>query len=179
MLAALVGTVAGLVMLDQIPENPLKVGLGVVSLAFVVSAQKTVPIPGIDRAKEGCFVETGPAMVGVGSISGLLFGGTNVGVQLIAYLRSCELSHGVFVGVVAMVFLGLNAVRVGAAGVLGMYPGTLFALASAGAAVPAVTGVVLGKQLRTRFAKRHRRAVVLVLLMVIGTRLTLAGFNIA
>ena len=120
-LAALVGTIVGLVVLDRVPQGPLKVGLGVVPLAFVASAQQVVPVPGLDRAKEGCFVESTAGMIGVGAVSGLLFGGTNVGVQLIAYLRSCDLSHGVFVGVVAMVFLGLNAVRIGAAGALGLY----------------------------------------------------------
>jgi len=178
-LAALAGTVAGLVVLDRVPQGPLKVGLGVVSLAFVLSAQETIPVPGLDRAKEGCFVETAPAMVGVGAVSGLLFGGTNVGVQLIAYLRSCDLSHGVFVGVVAMVFLGLNGVRIGAAGALGLYPSAAFAAASAVAAVPAVAGVAVGKRLRSSVAEAHRRAVVLTLLTLIGVRLVFGGLGIA
>jgi uncharacterized membrane protein YfcA len=178
-LSALVGTVAGLVVLARVPQGPLKFGLGVVSLAFVLSAQETIPVPGLDRAKEGCFVETTPAMVGLGAVSGLLFGGTNVGVQLIAYLRSCDLSHGVFVGVVAMVFLGLNGVRIGAAGALGLYPNARFVLASAGAAVPAVAGVAVGKRLRTRMTESRRRGLVLGLLTVIGIRLVLAGLGIA
>jgi len=177
--AALVGTVAGLVVLDRVPQGPLKVGLGAVSLAFVLSAQETVPVPGLDRAKEGCFVETTPAMLGVGAVSGLLFGGTNVGVQLVAYLRSCDLSHGVFVGVVALVFLGLNGVRIGAAGALGLYPDAAFAAASAVAAIPAVAGVAVGKRLRSRVGEWHRRVAVLGLLTVIGVRLVLAGLGIA
>jgi uncharacterized membrane protein YfcA len=179
MLAALVGTVAGLIVLDRLPQGPLKIGLGLISLAFVASAQQTVPVPRLDRAREGCFVETTPAMVGVGAVSGLLFGGTNVGVQLIAYIRSCDLSHGVFVGVVAMVFLGLNGVRIGAAGALGLYPSATVALASAAAAVPAVVGVAVGKRLRSRVTERRRRVVVLGLLTVIGVRLILGGLGIA
>jgi uncharacterized membrane protein YfcA len=178
-LAALVGTVAGLVVLDRVPQGPLKIGLGVVSLAFVLSAQETIPVPGLDRAKEGCFVETTPAMLGLGAVSGLLFGGTNVGVQLIAYLRSSDLSHGVFVGVVAMVFLGLNGVRIGAAGVLGLYPDAAFAAASAVAAVPAVAGVAVGKRLRSTVGESRRRAAVLTLLTLIGVRLVLGGLGIA
>lgn len=178
-LAALVGTVAGLIVLDRVPQGPLKVGLGVVSLAFVASAQQIIPIPGLDRAKEGCFVESTPGMIGVGAVSGLLFGGTNVGVQLIAYLRSCDLSHGVFVGVVAMVFLGLNGVRIGAAGALGLYPSTAIAVASGIAVIPAVTGVAVGKRLRTTIGERQRRAGVLGLLTLIGVRLVLGGLGIA
>jgi uncharacterized membrane protein YfcA len=178
-LAALVGTVAGLIVLDRVPQGPLKVGLGVVSLAFVASAQQIIPIPGLDRAKEGCFVESTSGMIGVGAVSGLLFGGTNVGVQLIAYLRSCDLSHGVFVGVVAMVFLGLNGVRIGAAGALGLYPSTAIAVASGIAVIPAVTGVAVGKRLRTTIGERQRRAGVLGLLTLIGVRLVLGGLGIA
>ena len=176
--AALVGTVVGLVTLDIVPAAPLRVGLGAVSLAFVVNAQEAVTVPGLERAREGCFVESAPAMVGVGAASGLLFGGTNVGVQLIAYVRSCDLSHGLFVGVVAMVFLGLNGVRVLAAGALGMYPDATVFLASVGAALPAVAGVAVGKRFRGAIGERRRRRAVLGLLAIIGVRLVLGGLGV-
>jgi uncharacterized membrane protein YfcA len=176
--AALVGTVVGLLALDVVPTGPLRVGLGVVSLAFVVNAQEAVTVPGVERAKEGCFVESTPAMVAVGGLSGVLFGGTNVGVQFIAYVRSCDLSHGLFVGVVAMVFLGLNGVRVLAAGALGLYPNATVFLASAAAALPAVAGVAVGSRLRDAVSERRRRAAVLGLLTVVGVRLVLGGLGI-
>jgi uncharacterized membrane protein YfcA len=169
--AALVGTIAGMALLDRIPERPLRVGLGVLSLAFVLSAQNVLALPGRQTAKDRCFVETRPAMVGVGAISGLLFGGTNIGVQLIAYLRSCDLSHATFVGVVAMVFLGLNGVRVAVAGLLGLYTDTTVLVASFAATIPAVTGVGLGKRLRSSVGEQTRRAVVLSLLTIVGVRL--------
>ena len=178
-LAALIGTVAGLVALDSVPQGPLKVGLGLLSLGFVINAQQLIEIPGLDRAREGCFVESTAGMVGVGAVSGLLFGGTNVGVQLIAYLRSCNLSHGVFVGVVAMVFVGLNGIRIATAGVLGLYPSSTLAIASALAVLPAVAGVAVGKRLRTTIGERQRRVAVLGLLTVIGIRLILGGLGIA
>lgn len=178
-LAALVGTVVGMVVLEQVPAAPLRLGLGVLTLAFVASVQERFVIPGLDRLRQGCFVETPLAMVGVGGLSGLVFGGTNVGVQLIAYLRSRDLTHGLFVGVVAMVFLGLNAVRVGAASLLGLYPSSTLAMLSVGAVVPAVAGVAGGKRLRERVSERQRRTVVLGLLTLIGVRLVLGGLGIA
>lgn len=177
-LAALVGTVVGMVVLQRVPAPPLKIGLGLVSLAFVVSVQDVVPLSGLSRVQEGCFVETPLAMVGVGGVSGLLFGGTNVGVQLIAYLRSCKLSHGLFVGVVAMVFLGLNGIRVAAAGVLGLYPSSTFVAGSLAATMPAVGGVIVGKRFRNRIGERHRRLIVLGLLTVIGIRLVWSGLGL-
>ncbi|MEZ3117147.1 TSUP family transporter [Halobaculum sp. MBLA0147] len=177
--AALVGTLVGMVTLDRLPAGPLRVGLGLLSLGFVATTQNLVRVPGLDRAKEGCFVESTPAMVGVGAVSGLVFGGTNVGVQLIAYIRSCDLSHGLFVGVVAMVFLGLNTLRIGAAATLGLYPDLAVAALSLAAAVPAVAGVALGKRLRTSISERLRRGVVLGLLSVVGVRLLLGGLGFA
>ncbi len=177
-LSALVGTVVGMAILESLPAAPLRVGLGVLTLGFVLTAQNVVALPGLDRAKAGCFVESTPAMVGLGSISGVVFGGTNVGVQLIAYVRSCNLSHGLFVGVVALVFLGLNGVRVGAAGALGLYPDMTTVGLSAAAAVPAVVGVTVGQQLRDRVSARARRTGVLTLLVFIGGRLVAGGLGI-
>jgi len=171
--AALVGTLVGLAALGRLPADPLRVALGVLSLGFVAS--RVVSLPGRRAVEERCFVETGPAMAGVGFVSGLLFGGTNVGVQLVAYLRSCDLSHGTFVGVVALVFLGLNGVRVGAAALLGLYPSAALALASLAAAGPALAGVAVGARLRDRIAARWRTRAVLGLLVVVGLRLVTAG----
>lgn len=175
--AALVGTVVGLVVVDRLPTAPLRTGLGLLSLAFVATAQRAVGLPGIERAKEWCFVERPPTMVGVGGVSGVIFGGTNVGVQLIAYVRSFDLSHGLFVGVVAMLFLGLNAVRVLAAGALGLYPdATTFGL-SVAAAAPAPVGVSVGRRLRDRITEQWRRRLVLALLSAIGLRLVAGGLG--
>lgn len=174
-LAALAGTLVGMVVLDLVPEAPLRIALGIVALGFVATVQQAVTLPGKRTVTAGCFVEGRPAMIGVGGVSGVLFGGTNVGVQLVAYVRSCDLSHGLFVGVVALVFVGLNAIRVGAAGLLGMYPTLLVFGLSVAAILPAVIGVVVGSLLRDRVTERLRRGLVLGLLTVIGVQLVLTG----
>jgi uncharacterized membrane protein YfcA len=177
-LAALIGTILGMVIIDSLPGAPVRVGLGVITLAFVLNRQSVVPVPAggggstVDREGTG-------VMVVVGGVSGLLFGATNVGVQLVAYLRSFGLSHGLFVSVVAMVFLGINGVRVGAAGALGLYPSTAIFGLSVAAVVPAVLGVATGRQLRHRVSSRHREIAVLGMLTVIGVRLVLGGLGIA
>jgi len=175
--SALVGTIVGMAVLDALPGGPLRIGLGLITLGFVASQQRALPLPSIGAG--GSTLDGRPAMIVVGSLSGVLFGATNVGVQLVAYLRSRDLSHSLFVGVVALVFLGINAIRVGAAGVLGLYPTlTVFGL-SVVASIPAVGGVVIGSRLRQRVSSRLRRRVVLGLLTVIGIRLLLGGLGIA
>ncbi|MFB6250813.1 MAG: sulfite exporter TauE/SafE family protein [Halobellus sp.] len=176
--AALVGTVIGMVVLDTLPSGPLRIGLGALTLGFVGTAQRRVSLPTWSSAGDDRFSHTRTGMVGVGGASGLLFGGTNVGVQLIAYLRSFDLSHGLFVGVVALVFLGLNGVRVAVAGLFGLYPSLAVLGASVVAALPAVLGVSVGKRLRATVSERIRRSFVLGLLTVIGVRLVGGGLGV-
>lgn len=177
LVSAVVGTVVGMLVLDTLPDRPLRVVLGLVALAFVATLQETVTVPGRRGLREGCFVERPAAMAGVGGVGGALFGGTNVGVQMVAYLRSCELSHDLFVGVVAVLFLALNAVRVIAAVLLGLYDDPTVAALSVAAAVPALAGVAAGSRLRDRVSPRLRRSAVLGLLSVIALQLLRTGLG--
>lgn len=176
--AALIGTVLGMVVLDRLPAKPLRVALGTLTLGFVTTTQRIVTLPSPSGSGGDGVGRTRLGMIGVGGVSGLLFGGTNVGVQLIAYLRSFDLSHGLFVGVVAMVFLGINGVRVTVAMLFGLYPSPVTLVASVLAALPAVLGVAAGKRLRSAAGERSRRAVVLGLLTVIGVRLIGGGLSV-
>jgi hypothetical protein len=109
-------------------------------------------------------------MAAFGLVSGAVFGVSNVGVQVIAYLESRDLDRRTFVGVVAMVFLGISSVRVGTALALGLLPGDALAL-SAGAAVPGVVGVAIGRRIRPGIPEGAQRAATLALLFAIGVRL--------
>lgn len=114
-------------------------------------------------------------MAGVGAVSGVLFGGTNVGVQFVAYLRSCELPHSTFVGVVALLFLGINTLRMGVAGVLGLYTSWAVVAISLAAGLPAVIGVAVGKWIRPHISTSMRRWLVLALLFATGIVLVAGG----
>jgi uncharacterized membrane protein YfcA len=174
LVAALVGTLVGMAMLDAAPERVLSLLLGVLTVGFVVVSQNVVAVPFADEARDRCFVESRPGMVGVGGVSGIVFGATNVGVQMVAYLRSCGLRRSVFVGVVGMVFLGINAARVGTAWLLNLYPEGVF-LVSVAATVPAVVGVSVGKRVRWRVSEAWQRRGVLGLLTVVGLRLVIGA----
>jgi uncharacterized membrane protein YfcA len=172
--AALVGTLAGMAVLEAAPERELSLLLGILILGFVGVSQNAVDVPLAEEGKDRCFVESRSGMVGLGGVSGVVFGATNVGVQMVAYLRSCGLRRSVFVGVVGMVFLGINAARVGAAWFLGMYPEGVFAVSLA-AALPAVVGVAAGKRVRWRVSEAWQRRTVLGLLTIVGVRLVVGA----
>lgn len=170
-LATLVGTIAGMVLLDRLPARPLTIGLGVLTLGYVLASQDAIEVPGLEALTERCFVSSRRGTIALGAVSGIVFGATNVGVQIIAYLQSRDLSHSVFVGVIGMTFLGINGVRVFAAGVLGLYPSLEFVGLSLAAIVPGLAGVAVGKRIRVAIPAERRELLVLGLLTVIGIRL--------
>ncbi len=169
------GTVLGMVALGGLPADALKLGLGVLSLGTVLLLQQRVSLPGQTTVRDRCIAESRAGMTAVGLGSGLIFGATNVGVQLVAYLKSCDLEHRLFVGVVALVFVGINALRSGVAVLVGLYPSPAIAVGSIALSVPAVGGVALGRRLRAAVDERWRRWTVLAVLGAIGLRLVSAG----
>ena len=177
--ATLVGTLVGMAALESIPADPLTITLGFVTLAYVGTTQRAIPIPRRAALEDRCFVERPGMMVGLGTVSGVVFGATNVGVQVVAYVRSRDLEAGLFVGVLALVFVGINAVRVGAAVIFGLYPSLTVGVLSVALAIPALAGVLAGRRVRPYLSKRTQRWGVLALLTLIGGRLLLGGFGIA
>lgn len=175
--AAVVGTLAGMALLDRLPARPITLALGLLTLGYVALSQDRVPVPGAGTVERAGFTERPAAKVGLGLVSGLVFGATNVGVQVIAYLDSLSLDRSTFVGVVAMIFLGISTVRVGAAATLGLYGSTAMIAHSALAVGPGLVGVAVGRRLRPRISERILTVGTRLLLSVIGVRLTAAGLG--
>ena len=174
-LAAVVGTLVGMAVLRQVPTAGLALALGLFTLAYVVLAQDQVAIPGRDRVATWCFRDRTAAKVGLGLVSGFIFGASNVGVQVVAYLDRLELDRSTFVGVLAMILVGVSGMRVVAAAWLGLYGSGGLVLLSVAAVVPGLVGVELGRRVRPRIPVRYQTGGVYLLLMVIGVRLTMAG----
>jgi hypothetical protein len=178
LLATTVGTVAGMALLSRIPTRPLTAGLGALVLAYVVFAQPYATVPGEAWIRDRCFVPNEWAKVGLGLASGAVFGASNVGVQVPAYLRSLDLDHSTFVGVVAGVFLGISVVRVGVALSVGLFAGASGLSLSVAAIVPGLVGVALGRRLRHRLPESIQAFALFTLLALIAGRLLMRGFGL-
>jgi uncharacterized membrane protein YfcA len=176
--AALVGTVLGMVSLSRVPAGPLSLALGVLVLLYVALSQRAVSIPGESWVRRRCFVDSDGMKVGLGFVSGVVFGASNVGVQVVAYVRSLELDRDTFVGVLAMMFLGISLVRVGTALSLGLFEGVGLFVVSAFAAVPGLVGVEVGTRVRPRLPTRVQRTATFGLLVLVGVRLTMRGLGL-
>lgn len=176
-LAAMVGTVLGMLALEAVPAAELTLGLGLFTLAYVLTKQPWVSLPGERWVTETCFTTGLLAKTGLGFLSGVVFGVSNVGVQVVAYLDSLSLDRSTFVGVLAMILVGISGLRVGVAWGLGLYgTGGLLGY-SALLALPGVGGVVLGGRLRAHLPERAQLGGVILLLTVIGVRLLSSGFQ--
>lgn len=176
-LAASVGTAIGMLLIDAIPKHLMLFGLGLFTLAYVAGKQPYVAIPGEPWFRERCFRPSTPAKAALGFVSGLLFGSANVAVQVVAYLDSLSLDRHTFVGVLAMILVGISSLRIGIAWTLGMYDaGSLFFL-SILLAIPGLLGVSVGRRLRTSIPDRVELLSVLGLLTIIGFRLVTNGLQ--
>ena len=179
-LAAAAGTLAGMALLGRIPQPLMATGLGLFTLAYVATAQPWVTLPGQAWARERCFRPGTAAKVALGLVSGVVFGASNVAVQIVAYLDSLALDRSTFVGVLAMILVGVSVLRLGAAWWLGLFgTGTTSAAAlvglSAVAALPGLVGVAAGQRLRRRLPERYVTAGAILLLTVIGAKLFADG----
>lgn len=177
-LAILVTSVVGMVAIDQIPKQPLRVFLGFLTLLFVAFQFDVLSSDLNKRIENKCFVESGRWMIVVGGLSGMVFGVTNIGVQMVAYLKSCSLSKEIFAGVIGMTFVGINLVRFGIAVATGLYPSTELITMSLGLSVPSFIGAFLGKRIQRRISDKIVSWLVYGLLTVVGFYLILVGVQI-
>jgi uncharacterized membrane protein YfcA len=173
--AALLGTLLGMVLLTIIPTAWLAVGLGVFTLGYVLVTQPYWTIPGGTQFASTCFRPGTAAKVGLGLVSGLIFGASNIAVQVVAYLDHLSLDRATFIGVLAMILVGVSGVRVGAAWLLGLYGTDTLLLVSVIAVFPGLVGVWAGGRIRSAVPETVRIGGTLALLVVIGVRLTLVG----
>jgi uncharacterized membrane protein YfcA len=176
--AAAVGTVIGMAILQWVPTAILTFGLGMFTLGYVAFTQDTVPIPGKGHVTSNYFEQHPNAQLGIGFGSGLIFGASNVGVSMVAYLDSLDLSRSIFVGVLALIFLGISSIRVGAAWVLDLYGTGALVWLSVGVALVGLVGVESGQRIRHLLPDRYIDEFVLVLLVIIGIRLIVASVGV-
>jgi uncharacterized membrane protein YfcA len=176
--AAAVGTIIGMAILQWVPTAILTLALGVFTLGYVAFTQDTVPVPGKGHVTSNYFEQHPNAQLGIGFGSGLIFGSSNVGVSMVAYLDSLDLGRSIFVGMLALIFLGISSIRVGAAWVLDFYSSGAIVWLSVGVALVGLVGVESGQRIRHLLPDRYIDEFVLVLLAIIGIRLISTGVGI-
>jgi uncharacterized membrane protein YfcA len=174
---ATVGTLLGMLLLRRIPTRPLMFVLGTIVITYVAFSQDVVSILYMDRLAAYARPPQW-ANLGIGFVGGMIFGGSNVGVPIVAFLDSLDLDRSTFVGVVALVLLGISIVRVGVAWLLGLYGPRSVLWLSVVVAGPGLLGVVGGRRLRQHLPARAVERFVQLLLLIIGIRLVIGSLGL-
>lgn len=176
-LAGIIGTGAGVMLIESIPVNIVKFGLGVVSIGFVVNRKASIPV--LNHVKDKCFKKGTGMQAAIGVLGGLFFGASNIAIQVVEYLETLEIDHRTFEGLLAMVMIGFSLVRLPLSYYLGYFDSEAnILLVSALAAVPGVIGVSIGERLETKVSDVVIERLTLLIITLIGFKLLLSGFGL-
>lgn len=168
-ISAFIGVIAGMALIDYIPEIMLKKSVGLLVLLFVSSR-----IPRISEVfgeiKNFC-VENPKIEPVLGLFSGFVFGSSNLGVPIVAYFEELQISRKKFLSVMALTVLGASVIRLGLASYLGLFNGVNRMLLSTVLGVVGLAAVKIGDKAGEKVSDTGTRYFSLVLLTVIGLRL--------
>lgn len=105
------GTMIGFYSLSLMPVELIKFTLGIITFVFALSRTEKFSFS-IEKLKKKCFRRSATIQGPLGVLSGIIFGGTNVGVQIVAYLKAMELSNRKFVGLLALIMIPVSGLRI-------------------------------------------------------------------
>lgn len=168
------GTVIGVFMIDLVPQSWLKLSLGVLTLAFVASKLEFTE-EHFDRAVSTCFEKGSFFQTVIGFLSGIIFGSSNIAVQVVSYLESLELDEETFIGMLAIIMIGFSTVRLLLSIYLGYFDDGNFIPVSAGVALFGVAAVSLGERAREHVNDRVTSQIALIMLTAIALKLIHSG----
>jgi uncharacterized membrane protein YfcA len=163
------GVTAGMLAISKMPSGPLKISVGLLALAFAASRTSFFH-KRFERFQKLCFRTWEPA---IGFISGIVYGASNVGVLIVAYLKSRNLERERFVGTLAAAILAVSVYRVLLAQVTGLYTGTDRIVFSFALALPAAAAVWTGEKLSERLSSKILEQLSVLLIAAIGVKLVL------
>lgn len=172
----LAGALTGIYLTGLIPEKLFTASLGLFALSY--SLITLIRSEWFDRLADRCFTHGGLVQGITGLFSGIIYGATNTGVQIVAYLDSKDLEQKHFTGMIALSILGVSLVRLVAATNLGYFRGIADIQASLLMAAAGVFSVFAGRKLSMKLEEDKVAVAARLLLGFIGLRLTASGLGI-
>ncbi len=163
------GTTLGMLMISAIPSRTLQVTVGLIAVLYATSKISFIEQK-IGKIKEICFRTWDPF---IGTTSGVIYGASNIGVPIITYLKSRELSRQKFTGTLAAIILILSLYRIILAQATGIYSGNQDIILSLILAIPTLISVKTGQIISHRLPRDKLEKITLLLILVIGLKLIL------
>ena len=169
LLSLTAGVTAGMFLISFIPSRPLQMAVGAIAAVYSISRLEPVEDK-FERLRKICFKSWEPV---IGTSSGIIYGASNIGVPIVAYLRSQNLSHEKFTGTLAAIILLLSVYRIFLAELTGIYSGNEKILLSLILAIPAAASAKTGQILANNISTEKLEKLSLILIFVIGLKLLL------
>ena len=164
---AFIGVTVGMAGIDFLPAQYLMLAVGTFAVLYA-SFRTSIFSNFASKLRGICFKSH---ETGIGFLTGLVYGSTNVALLAVSYLESRELGLRKFKGTLALFVLGLSTYRLFLASALGLFQGTEKLMLSLALVVPTVIGVKAGEKLAGRFEEEKVRKVSLALIALIGLRI--------
>lgn len=168
-LSALPGLLAGILFLNSSPGELPKAILGAVMLVYGIWGLKS-GTGRLSGKKERQLI------LPVGLLSGLVNGITGSQIMpIMPYLLSLEMGRNLFIQTINCAFTINTLIMMAGLGKLGILTLPVLYL-SAGGILPVAVGIFLGSRIRRKVTEEIYRKLVLILLIMMGTSLTIRYF---
>lgn len=169
----IIGTLIGILLLRTLPGWPIKMSIGLITLIYGLNRTRwfemkneiTLPLNVSQKVYEPI----------LGALSGIIFGSTSIGIQFVAYLKSLELDQRKYLGVLAMIMLGISGLRIAISWQIGLYPNFNSVKMSLGIAALGVTSVFLFTRLGYRIPDKYTETAATTFLTFIGVYLLVSS----
>lgn len=165
-----VGSVAGTLLVDVLPQNAISMSVGVIVLGYVVFKQELVEPHFAKRFKDFCLKRSHKYQELLGLSTGLIFGSSNIGVPIVAVAQRIEDSHEEFVVLLSALMIASIGSRVITAYATGLYRFESISVALL-LILPGVLGLKIGEKLRSRLDADLIEKAITLLLLVIAVKL--------
>lgn len=171
--SGLIGAFSGVLLIDFLPLKLISLSVGVLAVIYVYFKQDLFYRPGSHISK--CISVKWYSQIGIGALSGLVFGASNIGLMFVSYLDRLEVDRKTFAGLVSTLIFSATVIRASMSTYTGLFTSELLII-SLLASVIGVFGVKIFSQLRSTLPKEHVNSLTLSLILVAGLRIILVNF---
>ncbi len=168
--SSIIGTLIGFLMIDSFPETVIAGFIGLMSVLYVFGKQDTLNISGKDSIVSNCFTFKWYNQSIVGSLAGIAFGVSNIGLLFVTYLSKVETDHRVFVAVLSSLLLLATGLRAALSYNAGLYSSSLLTL-SIGLSFVALLTSYASAKISHKIPEKYLKNFALILILLAGLRI--------
>jgi len=164
----LASALIGVLVVDLLPVNILSLSVGFLALLYVYGKQDVFYRP--KTSLSGLLGKDWKTQSLAGSIAGVVFGASNVGLLYVTYLKEIEVDQRTFAGLLSIIILGGTLLRASVSAVSGLYNIELLQV-SVMAGLLGLAVSEFGARISHRLPDKISRDLTLFLILLVGLRI--------